>query len=436
MPANVAHLRCMICGATYAPSEVDYVCPRHGREGILDVEYDYDRIGAEVDRDRMGPPSEGMWRYRALLPVHPDVPVPPLVVGDTPMVESPRLAALAGVGRLWVKDDGRQPTASLKDRASAMAVVKAIEAGADVITTASTGNAAAALSGICASVGKPNVIFVPATAPEGKVAQLLSYGSIVLLVEGTYGEAFDLCLEAADANGWYNRNTGYNPYMSEGKKTVSFEIAEQLGWRAPDVVAVSVGDGCIIGGVYKGFFDLLRLGWIDRMPRLIGVQSAGSNYLAEAWEHGEDVLTKPPIEADTLADSISAELPRDRLKAMRAVVESGGAFVTVSDEAILAAMPEMARNSGVFGEPAGAAAWAGLRAAAADGLIGEDDRVVALNTGNGLKDVASAMRIQYGGSMKPANAEKVLNQPDIDGGLIGGAALESRLFVEIVRHAM
>jgi threonine synthase len=261
-----------------------------------------------------------------------------------------------------------------------------------VVTTASTGNAAAALSGICATVGMPNVIFVPATAPEGKVAQLLSYGSIVLLVEGTYGAAFDLCLEAADANGWYNRNTGYNPYMSEGKKTVSYEIAEQLGWEAPDVVAVGVGDGCIIGGIYKGFFDLVQLGWIDRMPRLIGVQSTGSDYLTQAWENGEDVLAKEPIDADTVADSISAELPRDRLKAMRAVRESGGAFVAVPDEEILAAIPEMARNSGVFGEPAGAAAWAGLQAAAERGLVDAGDRAVVLNTGSGLKDVASAMR--------------------------------------------
>jgi threonine synthase len=379
----------MICGETYAPEEVGYVCPRHGREGILDVEYDYERVAA--DRGALTA-EEGMWRFRALLPVEPDAAVPPLPVGDTPLVESPRLAGIAGTGRLWVKDDGRLPTASLKDRASAMAVVKAAEAGARVVTTASTGNAAAALSGICATVGMANVIFVPATAPEGKVAQLLSYGSIVLLVEGTYGAAFDLCLEAADANGWYNRNTGYNPYMSEGKKTVSYEIAEQLGWEAPDVVAVSVGDGCIIGGVYKGFFDLVQLGWIDRMPRLIGVQSTGSDYLTQAWENGEDVLTKEPIEADTVADSISAELPRDRLKAMRAVRESGGAFVAVPDEEILAAMPEMARNSGVFGEPAGAAAWAGLRAAAERGLVDASDRVVVLNTGNGLKDVASAMR--------------------------------------------
>lgn len=383
----------MICGATYAPEDVEYVCPGHGADGILDVIYDYDLIGSRVGRDDPAASFDrGMWRFRPLLPVDAQAPVPPLLVGDTPIVDSPRLAALAGVKRLWVKDDGRQPTASLKDRASAMAVVKAGERDAGIITTASTGNAAAALSGLCASVGRPNVIFVPATAPEGKVAQLLNYGSTVMLVEGTYGDAFDLCMEAAATFGWYNRNTGFNPYMSEGKKTVSFEIAEQLHWEAPDVVAVSVGDGCIIGGVYKGFHDLVRLGWIDRMPRLIGVQAAGSNFLAEAWEHHEDVLTKDPIDARTVADSISAELPRDRLKAMRAVVSSGGAFVTVTDEQILAAMPEMARNSGVFGEPAGAASWAGIRAAADSGLVGPNDRVVALNTGSGLKDVASAMR--------------------------------------------
>ncbi len=393
MLEGVVHLRCMICGATYAPQDVDYVCPDHGREGILDVVYDYELIGSRFGRDDPAASLDrGMWRYRPVLPVGREAPVPPLLVGDTPMVESKRLAALAGVRRLWLKDEGRQPTASLKDRASAMAVVKAAERDAAVITTASTGNAAAALSGLCASVGRPNVIFVPATAPEGKVAQLLSYGSTVLLVEGTYGDAFDLCLEASEAFGWYNRNTGFNPYMSEGKKTVSFEIAEQLHWDAPDVVVVSVGDGCIIGGVHKGFHDLVQLGWIERMPRLVGVQAAGSNYLAEAWERREDVLSKAPIDARTVADSISAELPRDRLKAMRAVVDSGGAFVTVTDTRILAAIPEMARNSGVFGEPAAAAGWAGTMAAAEEGLIGPDDRVVVISTGSGLKDVGSALR--------------------------------------------
>ena len=180
--------------------------------------------------------------------------------------------------------------------------------------------------------------------------------------------------------------------MSEGKKTVSYEMCEQLGWDAPDVIFVSVGDGCIIGGVYKGLYDLLQLGWIDHMPRIIGVQAEGSNYMAEAWEKGEDVLTKPPIEAHTVADSISAGLPRDRLKAMRAVRESQGAFITVSDEEILTAIPELAQKTGVFAEPAGAAAYAGLRKAAATGLVSPENRIVVINTGSGLKDVASAMK--------------------------------------------
>jgi threonine synthase len=237
-----------------------------------------------------------------------------------------------------------------------------------------------------------NVIFVPKSAPPAKIAQLLVFGAKVLLVDGTYDDAFDLCLQTADHYGWYNRYTGFNPYMSEGKKTVSYEIAEQLGWQAPDVVLVSVGDGCIIGGVHKGFKDLLALGWIERMPRLIGVQAEGSNYLAEAWANGEDVLAKPAITAQTVADSISAGLPRDRLKAMTAVTATNGAFVTVSDDEILAAIPALARGCGVFAEPAGAAAYAGLVKAIAQKLIEPTERVVVINTGNGLKDVQSAMR--------------------------------------------
>lgn len=388
---HVLGLRCLVCGEVYAPGEVDYVCPRHGADGNLDVLYDYERIGASfspVDAAR----ATGMWRYRPLLPVEAGAKVPPLLVGDTPQYLVPRLAATLGLRRLWVKDDGRNPTASLKDRASALAVVKAAERGAGLITTASTGNAAAALAGLCAAAGRPCLIFVPASAPPAKLAQLLAYGATVLSVKGSYDQAVDLCLQGSAAHGWYNRTTGFNPYMSEGKKTVVFEICQQLGWEAPGAIFVSVGDGCIIGGLHKGLRDLLALGWIDWMPRLYGVQAAGSNYLAEAWERGEDVLTKPPIDAHTVADSISAGLPRDRLKAMAAVRETGGAFVTVSDEEILAAIPALARGSGVFAEPAGAAAWAGLVRAAGAGLVGSSDRVVVISTGSGLKDVASARR--------------------------------------------
>ncbi|HEY80893.1 MAG TPA: threonine synthase [Anaerolineae bacterium] len=390
---HITHLQCMICGKTYQPDEVTYVCPDHGHEGILDVVYDYEVIARRIRPESLTENQDPtIWRYKPLLPVEPDAPVPPLTVGGTPLYDAPRLAAGLGLKHVWVKDDGRQPTASFKDRASAIAIVKAQEAGAEIITTASTGNAAAALAGLAASIDQPNVIFVPASAPQAKIAQLLTFGSTVMLVDGTYDDAFDLCLEAADAFGWYNRNTGYNPYMSEGKKTVSYEMCEQLGWDAPDVIFVSVGDGCIIGGVYKGLYDLLQLGWIDHMPRIIGVQAEGSNYMAEAWEKGEDVLTKPPIEAHTVADSISAGLPRDRLKAMRAVRESQGAFITVSDEEILTAIPELAQKTGVFAEPAGAAAYAGLRKAAATGLVSPENRIVVINTGSGLKDVASAMK--------------------------------------------
>jgi threonine synthase len=390
---HILSLKCLICGKEYSPDQADYVCPDHGDDGILDVQYDYDLIGRRISQgDLLHSTTYTIWRYKPLLPVRPDSPVPPLAVGWTPLYRADRLAAELGLQHVWVKDDGRQPTASFKDRASAIAVVKAQEKGAGIITTASTGNAAAALAGLCASVNQPNVIFVPESAPQAKVAQLLVFGSTVMLVKGTYDDAFELCLLAAKEYGWYNRNTAYNPYMTEGKKTASYEICEQLGWQVPDRIFVSVGDGCIIGGLHKGLKDLLALGWIDRMPRLMGVQATGSAYMAQAWANAEDVLTKPPIQAHTLADSISAGLPRDRLKAMAAVRETGGAYLQVSDQEILAAIPALARGCGVFAEPAGAAAYAGLVKAVDDGLVDPGERIVVLVTGNGLKDVASAMK--------------------------------------------
>ena len=399
---HVLSLKCLICGKTYSPDEVEYVCPDHGNDGILDVQYDYELIARRISQgDLLHNTNRTIWRYKPLLPVRPDSPVPPLTVGGTPLYRADRLAADLGLKHLWVKDDGRQPTASFKDRASAIAIVKAWEKGAEIITTASTGNAAAALSGLCASIGQPNVIFVPESAPQAKIAQLLVFGSTVMLVQGTYDDAFDLCLLAAEEYGWYNRNTAYNPYMTEGKKTASYEICEQLGWQAPDRIFVSVGDGCIIGGLHKGLKDLLALGWIDHMPRLMGVQAAGSAYMAQAWANDEDVLSKPPIEAHTIADSISAGLPRDRLKAMAAVRETDGAYIQVTDEEILAAIPALARGCGVFAEPAGAAPYAGLVKAVNKGLVKPDERVVVLVTGNGLKDVTSAMKSVEGVGTRP-----------------------------------
>ena len=390
---HIKQLKCLICGKEYAPDEIEYICPDHGNEGIVDVVYDYELIKQRLSKESLAAdPEQTMWRYKPLLPVEPDAPVPPLTVGGTPLYKADRLAEGLGLQQVWVKDDGRLPTASFKDRASAIAIVKAQEKGAEIITTASTGNAAAALSGLCASVEQKNVIFVPETAPQAKIAQLLVFGSTVMLVNGRYDDAFELCLQAAAEYGWYNRNTGYNPYMSEGKKTASYEICEQLNWQVPDVIFVSVGDGCIIGGIHKGLKDLLALGWIKQMPRLIGVQAEGSAFMYEAWMDGEDVLTKAPVSGKTVADSISAGLPRDRLKALAAVTESKGAYVCVSDDEILAAIPALARATGVFAEPAGAAAYAGLVKAVAMDLVTADERIVVLNTGSGLKDITSAMK--------------------------------------------
>ncbi|MCB9004859.1 MAG: threonine synthase [Ardenticatenaceae bacterium] len=390
---HVLHLKCLICGKEYGTDEIEYVCPDHGKEGIVDVRYDYELIKTRISPESLAQNEDyTIWRYKPLLPIAADAEVPPLAIGWTPLYKAPRLAEKLGLKHVWVKDDGRLPTASFKDRASVMAVVKAQEQNAAIITTASTGNAAAALSGICASVKQPNVIFVPEKAPQAKIAQLLVFGSTVMLVKGTYDDAFELCLQAADEYGWYNRNTAFNPYMTEGKKTAVYEICEQLHWDAPDAIFVSVGDGCIIGGLHKGLKDLLALGWIDKMPRIYGVQAEGSAFMYEAWRDGEDVLTKAPVSGKTVADSISAGLPRDRIKALTAVTETNGAYVCVTDDEILEAIPALARGVGVFAEPAGATAYAGLIKAVADGLVSADDRIVVLNTGNGLKDIASAMK--------------------------------------------
>lgn len=388
---HVVGLKCVLCGAEYAPDEVLYVCPKHGDEGILDVVYDYDLVGQRLTREGLANNRDySIWRYTSLLPLVQDSPRPPLQVGCTPLYHPQRLGERLGLRHLYLKDDGRNPTASFKDRASAIAVVKALELGYETITCASTGNAASSLAGLAASVGLKSLIFVPQRAPQAKVAQLLVFGARVIMVQGTYDQAFDLCLEAAKEYGWYSRNTAYNPYLSEGKKTAALEFCEQLDWEAPNRIFVSVGDGCIIGGLWKGLKDLLALGFIDRLPKLVGVQAEGAAPLVRAWEEGREEIV--PVVPDTLADSIAVGQPRDRVKALRAVRETGGRYVGVSDEEILEAMRLLGREAAVFAEPAGAAGFAGLRKLTLQGQIDAEERIVVLVTGNGLKDVQSAIR--------------------------------------------
>jgi threonine synthase len=390
--AQILELRCPLCDRIYSAEAVQYTCPQCGEVGTLEVLYDYDALKTQLDRDALRKDEQSMWRYRDLLPLNADSAVPPLKVGGTPLYDATRLAADLGLKKVWVKDDGQNPTGSFKDRASALVVARAMEQGIETVSTASTGNAAAALAGVGASVGMNIIIFVPATAPEAKIAQLLVYGATVLLVEDTYDVAFDLCSQMCISEGWYCRNTGMNPYTVEGKKTVSYEIAEQLQWNVPDVVMVSVGDGNIIAGVYKGFYDLYELGWIERIPRLIGVQAEGSAALYQAWKDGVAAQDMQPIDAQTIADSISAGLPRDRAKALRAVKQTQGAFVTVSDAEIIAAIPRLAQLTGVFAEPASSAVFAGAQRAVQSGLVNTNESVVLVSTGNGLKDIKRAQQ--------------------------------------------
>ncbi|RMG74212.1 MAG: threonine synthase, partial [Chloroflexi bacterium] len=369
--AEILTLQCSICGKNYSDTMM-YTCPICGEVGTLDILYDYNNLSgyqAAITNSNVF----SMWRYKPLLPLEQDSVFPPLRVGFTPLYDAPRLAKTLGIKQVWVKDDGLNPTGSLKDRASSLVVARALEQNISIVTTASTGNAAAALAGVAASVGMRPIIFVPAAAPEAKIAQLLVYGAIVLLVEDSYDVAFDLCMKISQQEGWYCRNTGVNPFTTEGKKTVAYEIAEQLNWQVPDAIVVSVGDGNIIAGVYKGFYDLVQMGWIQRIPRLIGVQSSTSAPLVNAWQHNMNAVDMQPIMAHSIADSIVAGLPRDRSKALRAVNQTDGAFIAVDDSEILQAIPQFARLTGVFAEPAAAAAWAGAQRARSLGLLHADE---------------------------------------------------------------
>jgi threonine synthase len=404
MNSKFVGYRCSLCGEQYSPADVTYTCPKD--RGNLDVVLDYDSIKSKYKpEDILSRNDPSLWRYLPLLPVNePEGAATPLhVVGGTPIYKLTRLPEPLALQNLWLKDESRNPTASFKDRASAVVVARAREIKAEVVVTASTGNAGAALAGMSAAVGQKAIIFAPKSAPQAKVAQLLVFGAKVILVDGTYDDAFDLTVRAADEFGWYCRNTGYNPFTAEGKKTAALEIWEwweetHQKWHetvgadvdhAPLTVFVPVGDGNIISGIHKGFKDLFELGWLPRIPRIIGVQAEGSAAISDAFHAGTEAIT--PVAANTIADSISVDLPRDGVRAVRAAKETGGTYVNVSDQEILKAIAALGRL-GVFAEPAGAAAYAGLVKAAASGLIGDEDPILVLNTGSGLKDVRAAMQ--------------------------------------------
>lgn len=401
---RISGYRCTVCGKFFPFGPELMTCPDCGEKGILDIVYDYDEIKKDLSRESLARCRDNsMWRYRALMPIADTTDVSQFLrIGWTPFYKSLSLGNELGIKALYIKDDGINPTASLKDRASGVAVAKAIELGYDTIACSSTGNAASSCAGSAARMGLKAVIFVPERAPEGKVAQLMIFGAKVVSVHGDYKATFDLSKAAIAKYGWYNRNAGINPVMTEGKKTVAMEIAEQLNWDVTDWVACSVGDGCTIGGVYNGFYDLFQLGLIERIPKILGVQSSGCCPFVDAAREGRDLLPTPE---NTLADSIAVGVPRNPRKALRAVKDSNGAWIAVSDDEILDTMRVLGRTEGVFGEPAGVTATAGVRRAVKEGLIKSNETVTVISTGSGLKDVRNALR---------AAGKPKLCEPDLD----------------------
>lgn len=385
LPPWIAGLRCTLChGTTADPWAWQCSCDKDSR---TDVVFDDDapkRMAA-----RLADRALDMFRYRELLPIPEGARLPPLQVGFTPVAEAERLARHLGVGRVVLKDDGRNPSASLKDRPSAVGVVLAIAAGKDRIVCASTGNAASSTACLAAAMGIAATIFVPKRAPEPKIAQLRIFGATVLRVDADYDRTWDLCAEVAKTKPWFNRNAAVNPYLVEGKKTVALELAEQLGERIPSWVALSVGDGCTIAGAVKGLEQAHAAGLIPFVPRVLGVQAEGAAPIAKAFDEGSDLALAPAV---TIADSISVAHPRNFTKAIDAVRRNGGCYVTVTDDEILDAMRATAALGGVFGEPAAAAATAGVKVARERGILSAKDDVAIVVSGNGLKDTATALR--------------------------------------------
>lgn len=374
---------CMDCGAEYPSDKIMYRCPacsdkvKEGemQQGNLKVILSETQLKALQQKSSVLPGD--FLPYS--IPNEESYPV-----GNTPLVKPKVLSEKLGFSNLYLKNDGANPSGSFKDRASQLVAAQALHFGIDTIALASTGNAGSAMACAGAAYGLNIVLFVPETAPKAKLMQGVLYGANVVPIKGTYDDAFSVSIDYTERFGGINRNTAYNPMTVEGKKTISIELFNQMGRKAPDVVYVPVGDGVIYSGVFKGFFDLKEAGLIEKLPKIVCVQSTKSNAISEAWASGE-MKTIPA--ATTRADSISVASPANGRMAVEYIKSSKAWATQVTDESILAAQLELCKDSGVFVEPAAAAAWAGFKKDAADGRVSKDDNIVILLTGTGFKDM-------------------------------------------------
>ncbi len=382
--ATPYELRCTVCGQVVGADLTEGTC-RCG--GVLSVDWDVERAARILTAGTLAARPATMLRYRELLPLAGVDPALGAIV--TPLLEAPALAAATGVGSVAVKVEGMQPSGSLKDRASAIAAARAQALGHRELACASSGNAATAMAAQSAAQGLRATVFVPRRLPAQKLLQLHAYGARILVVDGPYEAAYALCQQAAPRFGWYNRNCAQNPYLVEGKKTCGLEIAEQTVGDPPDWVAVPVGDGCTIAAIWKGMRELNELGLAHALPRMLGVQASAAATTADAWRENVAVeaVESRYAAAATVADSIAVTHPHNGARAVEAIRDSGGAMVTVGDDAIAAATLELPSLTGVFAEPAAAATLAGVRAARAQGMIGAAERVVLVTTGIGFKNL-------------------------------------------------
>ncbi|MEY1639945.1 threonine synthase [Tenuifilum osseticum] len=383
-------LTCSGCGKTFAPSPELYLCPDCSRnndtvnppKGVLKAVYDYEILSKHKEEVITG-------NFWDLIPLLKKESLPKLRIGETPLYRFDRIDGETLTFELYLKDDSQNPTFSFKDRASAVVSAYARENGISTIVAASTGNAGSSLAGICASQEQKAIIIVPKSAPHAKLTQIVMYGATIVPVNGTYDMAFDLSMEATKEFGWYNRNTAFNPLTIEGKKTVSFELFKQLSRAIPDYIFVPVGDGVIISGVYKGYEDLLKVGLIDRMPTVVAVQAAGSSNLIE--NIGKPDFTIKP--SNTLADSISVDIPRNFFMAQYYLLQYKGEWLSVTDDDIVNASKILARNTGIFAEPAASTAFAGMLCYQKNQKLLSKQRVVVLLTGSGLKDLKAVSSV-------------------------------------------
>ncbi|MBT4440049.1 MAG: threonine synthase [Elusimicrobiaceae bacterium] len=407
---KILSLQCINCGKEHKLSDTRYLCTACA--GNLEITYDYKLIKKRLDYDDLEKNTTyDMWRYIDILPVDDNKDLPPVKVGWTPLYEAEDLAKKLGIANLFIKDEGRNPTGSIKDRGSAVVVARALELNEKVISTASNGNASDSLACLTANLHMETVIFMPKTVPYPKLVQLLVFGAHVVLVDGSYDDAFELNVKATEKYGWYTRAAGYNPFVREGKKTCAFEICEQLEWEAPDKVIVSVGDGSVFSGLWKGFVDFNKLGIIEKMPQMIAVQPEGSAALKKAFDNGGKV---EHIKAKTIADTLAVNYPRDAQMALQALDESGGFVTTVKDNEIIEAISELAKGTNVFAEPAGAVPYAALKNLVKEGKIKSDESVVLVVTGYGLKDIDTAIKSvkqEHPKTIKPTleELEKAIN---------------------------